>query len=85
MLFDFNPLIFASTFSVCQVISFKFPNLKFFIKLQENKMYRIHHAIFGGIVALIMAFFQQPILLNVGLGAMSQDIFNHGLKYKRGN
>jgi hypothetical protein len=82
MITEFQPVVFVLTFSVTQLISLKFPEIKFFL-MRKSKRLRIHHAFAGGLLALFASFIGQPILLNVGLGGMIQDIFDHSIKILR--
>jgi hypothetical protein len=79
---EFQPTIFILTFSVLQLISIKFPEIKFFL-FRKSKRVRLHHAFAGGLMALAANLIGQPLLFNIGLGGMIQDIFNHSLKILR--
>jgi hypothetical protein len=79
---EFQPAIFILTFSVTQLISIKFPELKFFL-MRRSKRLRLHHAITGGLLALAASVGGYSLWFNIGLGGMLQDIFNHFLKVFR--
>ncbi len=79
---EFQPLIFILTFSVTQLISIKFPDMKFFL-FRRSKKLRLHHAFTGGILALAASLTGSPLWFNIGLGGMLQDIFNHSIKIIR--
>ncbi len=76
---EFQPVIFILTFSVTQLINIKFPDMKVFL-MRKSKKLRIHHGFAGGLLVLFASFIGQPILFNVGLGGMFQDIFTHSIK-----
>ena len=75
---QFDPTFFFVTFSIGQVISLKFPDLKFFFETGKRRV-RIHHAYAGGILALLA--FSYPVFFSIGLGAFLQDIVNHSLQH----
>jgi hypothetical protein len=79
---EFQPMIFVATFSITQLISLKYPEMKFFLMRREKRI-RVHHAFTGGLVALATTLIGQPFLFNVSLGVMIQDVFNHSLKILR--
>jgi len=79
---EFQPIIFVATFSITQLISLKYPELKFFL-FRKSKRVRVHHALTGGLIALAASLGGYPLWFNIGLGGMLQDIFNHSLKVLR--
>jgi len=79
---EFQPTIFILTFSVSQLISIKFPEFKVFL-MRKSKRFRIHHGFVGGLLVLLASLTGHPLWLNIGLGGMLQDIFNHSLKFLR--
>jgi len=81
MLITFSPEIFALSFSISQAISLKFPELKLLLSFNKNKNVRVHHAIIGGILALIAGITSNPLWFNVTFGAMVQDVVSHVVKF----
>jgi len=79
---EFQPVIFILTFSISQLLSIKFPEMKFFL-FRKSKRLRIHHAFAGGILALGSSLIGHSFWFNIGLGGMLQDIFNESLKFLR--
>jgi hypothetical protein len=79
---EFQPVIFILTFSITQLLSIKFPEMKFFL-FRKSKRIRLHHTFTGGLLALIASLTGNPLLFNIGLGGMLQDIFNHSFKTLR--
>jgi hypothetical protein len=79
---EFQPAIFILTFSISQLISIKYPDMKFFL-MKKSKKLRVHHAFIGGILAILASLTANPFWFNVGLGGMIQDILNHSLKILR--
>jgi len=79
---EFQPIIFLVTFSITQLISIKFPDMKFFL-FRKSKKIRVHHAYTGGLVALLTSLTGHPIWFNISLGLMLQDVFNHSIKIFR--
>ncbi len=79
---EFQPVIFLATFSITQLISIKFPEMKFFL-FRKSKRMRLHHTFTGGLLALAATLGGYSLLFNIGLGGMLQDIFNHSIKILR--
>jgi len=79
---EFQPIVFLATFSISQIISIKFPEMKFFL-MRKSKKLRVHHVFTGGLFAFLTSFIGNPFLFNISLGMMIQDIFNHSIKVLR--
>jgi hypothetical protein len=79
---EFQPIVFLATFSISQIISIKFPDMKIFL-MRKSKRLRVHHAFAGGLFAFLTSFIGNPFLFNISLGMMIQDIFNHSIKVLR--
>jgi hypothetical protein len=73
---EFQPPIFILSFIISQLLSIKFPGMKFYL-MKKNKKFRIHHAYAGGLLALIASLSGHPFWFNIGLGGMVQDVLNH--------
>lgn len=81
---EFQTLIFALSFFISQLISIKFPGIKFYLII-KNKKLRIHHTFTAGLLALITSFSGHSFWFNVSLGGMFQDILYHSWKVLRKN
>jgi hypothetical protein len=79
---EFQPFIFIITFSITQLISIKYPDMKFFL-MKKSKKLRLHHAFTAGLLVLFASLTGHAIWFNIGLGGMIQDIFNHSFKVLR--
>jgi len=79
---EFQPMIFLATFSITQLISIKYPEMKVFL-FRKSKKLRVHHAFTGGLLILLASFTGHPFWFNIGLGGMLQDVFNHSIKILR--
>lgn len=75
-LFEFNAGIFFLSFITTEMASVKFPNLKLFIA-KGNRKIKIHHAYLGFTLAFVSSLIGQVPLLNMGLGTLSSDLFEH--------
>jgi hypothetical protein len=72
--FQFDLLIFGLSFLATELVARKLYPCFLLIR---NKKIRIHHAYVGAILAFFSALTGQIVLLNVGLGAMTNDIIGH--------